>query len=744
MAKLGIDLGTANSAAALLFEADKRNPIIVEPIEGPLHQDLVFPSYVAFDKQGKVSAVGLNARERYFFRGQSELVVRHFKRLIGRPYDYVAEQISNGNRAFLEFRNRIRRSDDGLILLTVGEGVISVIEIASHLLQKIFADAEVQLQKWGEEIEAVTVTLPAGFDDSQRQATVEAARMAGLKGVEIKVIEEPSAAAIAKGLGGVQGNIMVIDVGAGTTDVVIGYMETTQNGSKLSMTSRAGDDVLGGIDMDNLILDYIRENDTKSPKFRDIEANLNINERLRLMSAIEDAKIIASRDGSSTLIRTLATDPPKRIHIPLSEEQLASIVEPVVYGYTTDGHAKGIKHVVERVLLDAAGGNTSAVSKVIRQIEHLILVGGPSRMKCLRNMLRDIFRDNGNIAAQIESIDPEDRFFMEGVAKGAALCQVEGVDTTTTVPWVVSILHQTGITRVLASGTPYKRGESLSRTVAIPVHQGSNMLSVVSQKESQPKRQWSIRKHIVNVPQNGELQLTMIWGEGGAEAEKVRITGCGLPGTIGLSATKGVSTLGSDLEYGLRWYLEIARNLRNHIAAVRKPLLRWILPQVGTVHKAQQWVDEWLYIPESELDKCEAIEPDNQCHVTDSDIERTLATGRIEMRNYLLKKRELLSDKLIEIMDKIFWVMFQPGSIEELIIEAQRLIDLSQNCPSCSSFSQQLSDWLNRLETNSTNTAFAAAVATSLASLADCLCDQRVISEEDFFQIQDGCWRFRT
>jgi molecular chaperone DnaK (HSP70) len=744
MAKLGIDLGTANSAAALLFEADKRNPIIVEPIEGPLHQDLVFPSYVAFDKQGKVSAVGLPARERYFFSGRSELVVRHFKRLIGRPYDYVAEQISNGNRAFSEFRTRIKRSDDGLILLTVGERAISVIEIASHLLQKIFADAQVQLRKWGEEIEAVTVTLPAGFDDSQRQATVEAARMAGLKGVEIKVIEEPSAAAIAKGLAGVQGNIMVIDVGAGTTDVVIGYIETTQDSSRLLITSRACDDVLGGIDMDNLILDYIRENDTKIPKFCDIEANLNINERLKLMGAIEDAKIIASRDGSSILSKTLATEPPKRIHITLSEEQLASIVEPVVYGYTADGYAKGIKHVVERVLLQAAGGNPSAVSKVIQQIEHVILVGGPCRMRCLRNMLRDVFRDNSHLVAQIESIDPEDRFFMEGVAKGAALCQAEGVDTTTTVPWVVSILHQTGITRVLASGTPYKRGESLSRTVAIPVHQGSNVLSVVSQKESQPKRQWSIRRHIVNVPQDGELQLTMTWGEGGAEAEKVRITGCGLPGIIGLSATKSVSTLGSDLEDGLRWYLEIARDLRNHIAAVRKPLLHWILPRVGTAHKAEQWVDEFLYIPESELDKCEAIEPDNQCHVTDSDIELALVTGRIEMRNQLLKNKGLLSDKLVQVMDKVFWVIFSPGNIEELIIEAQRLLDLSQNCPSCSSFSQQLNDWLNRLETDSTNTAFAAALVTSLASLADCLCGQRVISEEDFFKIRDVCWRFHT
>jgi len=361
-------------------------------------------------------------------------------------------------------------------------------------------------------------------------------------------------------------------------------------------------------------------------------------------------------------------------------------------------------------------------------------------------MLRDVFRDNSHLVAQIESIDSEDRFFMEGVAKGAALSQAEGVDTTTTVPWAISILHQTGTTHVLASSTPYKRGEGLSRTVAIPVHKGSNVLSVVSEKESQPKRQWTIREHIVNVPQDGELQLTMTWGEGGAEAENVRITGCGLPGVIAFPRTHNVATLGADLQEDLKAYLEIAKDLRSHLEYVRKPLLHWIMPQVGTAHKAEQWVDEWLHVPDSELARCQAINPDDQCRITDSDIELALATGKIEMRNHLLKDRGLLSDKLIEMMDKVFWVIFSPADIRELIIEVRRLQDLSQNCPACSSFSQQLNDWFDRLqqEPEYTSMPFAAAVATSLAALADCLYDQKVISKEDFFQIRNVCWRFHV
>jgi molecular chaperone DnaK (HSP70) len=93
MAKLGIDLGTANSCAAVVFDIDKNNPVTIEPIDGPFLGDLVYPSYVAFNKKGEFSVAGLPARERFFSPGQSDLVVRHFKRLLGRPYEYVIKKI---------------------------------------------------------------------------------------------------------------------------------------------------------------------------------------------------------------------------------------------------------------------------------------------------------------------------------------------------------------------------------------------------------------------------------------------------------------------------------------------------------------------------------------------------------------------------------------------------------------------------------------------------------------------------
>jgi len=148
MAKLGIDLGTSNSAAAVVFDADKANAFTIEPIEGNFLGDFVFPSYVAFNRKGEVSAAGLRARDR-FLEGQSDLVVRHFKRLIGRPFDYVIGQMEQKNPAFSEFRDRIKRSNDGSILFTIGERDISIAEVASCLLRKIVEDSHVSVTKWG-------------------------------------------------------------------------------------------------------------------------------------------------------------------------------------------------------------------------------------------------------------------------------------------------------------------------------------------------------------------------------------------------------------------------------------------------------------------------------------------------------------------------------------------------------------------------------------------------------------------
>ena len=745
MAKLGIDLGTSNSAAAVVFDADKKNPFTIEPTEGHFLGDLVFPSYVAFNKKGEVSAAGLPARER-FLGGQSDLVVRHFKRLIGRPFDYVIEQVSKDDRAFSEFRDRIKRSSDGSILITVGERDISVVEVASCLLKKIVEDSQTLIRNRGEEIDSVVISLPAGFDDSQRQATIEAAKLAGLEGINITVIEEPTAAAVARGLGGMEGKIMVIDVGAGTTDVIIGYMEQTQDGSHLTMTGRDCDDVLGGIDMDNEILKYIFEHDTGLPKLEDIFHELQADQRLRLMGKIEEAKISASRDGSGAIsIRlSIGKAESKQIHVPLDEITLSNIVKHLIDGNEVNNHKKGVRPVVERALLKAAGGNLATVPKVIDEIEWLILVGGPCRMRCLHQMLKDVFKRNTNVVMQIDNVDSTDRLIKEAVAQGAALSQVKGIDVTTSVPWTISIFHESGVTPVIGAGTPYTRGQGTSRSVNIPVTKDSTLLWILSQKDSQPTRGWSMHSHIVNVPQEGKLKVSLNWGEGGVETDKTSVEGCGLPGSIDFPGVHNNTTLGKELEDIYMWYITAAKDLRRLIEMAREPLVRWLVPQVGTVSEAERRTDELLRVSEIDLEKCDNINVDTEGYLTDEEINLAIKTGYFEMRQQAAIERGLLSPRTTEVLNQVVLPLLvnqTPTTPDELISESNKFLNASRNCSPCTQFWQQLSQWSHRLELIPNDHAVASATATALGALATCLHNQQVISEEEFSHIQNICWR---
>jgi len=749
MAKLGIDLGTSNSAAAVVFGGDEKKPFTVEPIDGPLLGDLVFPSYVAFNTKGEVTAAGFVARERFFNYGQSDLVVRHFKRLIGRPFDYVIEKINQKNRAFFEFKDRIKRSGDGSILLTVGDRDISIVEIASCLLRKIVEDSQAFVQKWGEKIDSAVVTLPAGFDDSQRQATTEATKLAGLQGIDITVIEEPTAAAVARGLGGMGGNIMVVDVGAGTTDVIIGYMEQTEDGSHLMTTGRDYDDVLGGIDMDNRILGHVFRNDSGSPRLEDVfYEGMQASQRLRLMGKIEEAKIVASRDGAASISINLSVGKAeqKRISLPLTEITLSEIVKPTIDGEEANGQQKGVRPVVERALLKAAGGNLANIPKVVGEIDWLILVGGPCRMSCMHQMLRDIFKGNSNIVMQIDNLDRTDRLIKEAVAQGAALSQIKGVEVTASVPWTVSILHESGLTPVIAAATPYTRGEGTDRSVTIPATQGSNLLWILSQKENHPTRDWSMHCHIVNVPQEGKLKVSLTWGEGGVETDRASVQGCGLPGNIDFPQVRSNNTtLGVEFGNRYKWYVSAAKDLRRLIGLAREPLTRWLMYRGWPLSLAEKQAGQLLEVPEADLERCDGINVDAE-HLTDEEIETGVKMGYLRMRSQTVTERGFLSARAAEVLDTVVLPLLMnqtPVTPSELISQAYRLLDASRNCSACMQFWQQLSEWSHRLELVPNDHGVGSATATALGALADCLHDQQqVVSDEEFRQIQDMCWRF--
>ncbi|MBI4332510.1 MAG: Hsp70 family protein [Chloroflexi bacterium] len=746
MAKLGIDLGTSNSCAAVVFDMDLKNPVTVEPIDGHFMGDLVFPSCVAFNKKGEVSVVGLPAWERLFKHGQSDLVVRHFKRLIGRPFDHVIERISKGDRAFSEFRDRLKRSSDGSILVTVGERDVSVVEIAAHLLKKIVEDSETLVRNRGEKIESVVVTLPAGFEDKQRQETLQAAKLAGLEGINITVIEEPTAAAIARGLGGTEGKIMVIDVGAGTTDVITGYMERTPDGPHLVMTDRGCDDVLGGIDMDNKILEYLFKNDAGLPKLEDIFYELEADHRNRLMGKIEEAKIVASRDGNSGVSIGLSVvgGGSKRINVPLDEKTLSDIVEPIISGYEESTYRKGIRPVVERALLSAAGGNPAIVPKVINEIDWLILVGGPCRVSRLHQVLKDIFKANAKVITQINNIDRADRLIKEAVAQGAALSQVKGIEVTNSVPYTLSIFHESGVTPVIGVGTPYDRAKGTSQAASIPMTPGSNLLWILSQK-GQSEREWSMRSHIVNVPQEGKLKVNLKWSEGGSGGDKISVEGCGLPGSIDFPPVHNNTILGKALEDSYRWYITAAKDLRQLLGLAREPLVRRFVAQVGAVSEAERRAGELLEVSELDLKNCDNIDVDAEGHLNDEEISLAAKAGYFEGRRQVALSRGLLSARAAEVLNGIVLPLLAsnaPTTPDELINEANKLLNVSRNCSPCTQFWQQLNQWAHRLELTSNDHTVASATATALGALADCSYGQQIISEEELYRMRGVCWRF--
>src|SRR6187402_1046454 len=212
---IGIDLGTSNSAAAVLVGG---KPTIIQAAEGTSVGGKAFPSYVAFTKDGQL-LVGEPARRQTITNPEGTVIAA--KRKMGTDYKF---------RVFgKEYTPQ---------------------QISAFILQKIKKDAEAFL---GDTVDKAVITVPAYFDDNQRQATKDAGQIAGLE--VVRIINEPTAACLAYGLDkkGVDEKIMVFDLGGGTLDVTI----MDFGGGVFQVVATSGDTQLGGTDMDNILIDYI-------------------------------------------------------------------------------------------------------------------------------------------------------------------------------------------------------------------------------------------------------------------------------------------------------------------------------------------------------------------------------------------------------------------------------------------------------------------------------------------------------
>ncbi|MBU2573749.1 MAG: molecular chaperone DnaK [Elusimicrobia bacterium] len=354
MAKIiGIDLGTSNTAAAVM-EGGKVT--IIPSAEGTTLGGKAFPSYVALTKDGQL-LVGEPARRQAVANPES--TVSAFKRKMGTEHKYSV--------AGKEYTPQ---------------------QLSAFLLQKVKRDAESFL---GDKVEKAVITVPAYFNDNQRQATKDAGTIAGLE--VVRLVNEPTAAALAYGIDkeGRDQKIMVFDLGGGTLDVTI--MEMGKEGT-FDVISTSGDTQLGGTDMDNALIDHIADEFRKDTGI-DLKKDSTAGQRIK--EAAEKAKIELSTVMETELnLPFVSADAsgPKHLALKLSRAKLESIVDPIV---------KRCQKSVDTALADAKLKSSD--------IHRVILVGGPTRMPIVQRFVESY------AGKKIErGIDP-----MECVASGAAV-----------------------------------------------------------------------------------------------------------------------------------------------------------------------------------------------------------------------------------------------------------------------------------------------------------------------------------
>ncbi len=350
---IGIDLGTSNSAAAVL---EGGRPIIIPSGEGTTLYGKAFPSYVAFTKDGQ-RLVGEPARRQAV--ANPDGTVTAFKRKMGTDYRYKIYE--------KEYKPQ---------------------ELSAMLLQKIKHDAEAYL---GEEVSKAVITVPAYFNDNQRQATKDAGEIAGLE--VVRLVNEPTAACLAYGLdkSDREMKILVYDFGGGTLDVTI--MEFGKGVFEVKSTN--GDTQLGGTDMDNTIVKFLAD-EVKSKYGIDVSADTQAMQRLR--EAGEKAKIelstVLSTDINLPFIAQDKKGTPIHFNYTLTRAKLESLVLPIV-----ERTAKPITQALKDAKLEP------------NQLDKVILIGGPTRMPIVQRYVEQL------LGKKIErGVDP-----MEAVALGAAI-----------------------------------------------------------------------------------------------------------------------------------------------------------------------------------------------------------------------------------------------------------------------------------------------------------------------------------
>ena len=356
---VGIDLGTSNSACAVLSATGQ--PEIIPAAEGRTLGGKAFPSYVAFDDSGR--------------------------KIVGEPARRQA--VSNPDGTITAIKRKMGTSYKAKLKVGDKEQEFSPEEISAMILKKIKTDASAYL---GEEVKKAVITVPAYFNDAQRTATKNAGEIAGLE--VVRMINEPTAACLAYGLDKDTKDklfkICVLDLGGGTFDITI--ME--YGSGVVEVMSTAGDTQLGGTDMDNAIIDWVTE-EFKNKEGIDLKGDSKA--WIRIKDAGEKAKIELSTTLTTTINLPYLSQKegnPAHLTMELSRAKLESLIEPTL---------RRLDPIMRRAVSDAK------VS--VNEVDKIFLVGGPTRMPSVQDRFKKFFGREPE-----HSVDP-----MECVAIGAAI-----------------------------------------------------------------------------------------------------------------------------------------------------------------------------------------------------------------------------------------------------------------------------------------------------------------------------------
>ncbi|MCG8533759.1 MAG: molecular chaperone DnaK, partial [Pseudomonadales bacterium] len=373
---IGIDLGTTNSCVAVM-EGDK--PKVIENSEG----DRTTPSIIAYTEEGEI-LVGQSAKRQAVTNPHNTMFA--VKRLIGRKFSDNEVQKDIKRAPF-----KIIKSDNGDAWVEAQGKKMAPPQVSAEILKKMKKTAEDYL---GEEVKEAVITVPAYFNDSQRQATKDAGRIAGL---EVKrIINEPTAAALAYGMDKKRGDsvVAVYDLGGGTFDISIIEIAELDGEHQFEVLATNGDTHLGGEDFDLRLIEYLAD---EFKKDSGIDLHNDPLALQRLKEAAEKAKIeLSSSQQTEVNLPYITADAtgPKHLNIKLTRAKLESLVEQMV--------VDSLKPC--EVALKDAGLKASDINEVI-------LVGGQTRMPLVQEKVKEFFGKEPR-----KDVNPD-----EAVAVGASI-----------------------------------------------------------------------------------------------------------------------------------------------------------------------------------------------------------------------------------------------------------------------------------------------------------------------------------